>query len=85
MASGSVTVIGKDGIPRTSKIETDGSYSIADVPVGDAQIGVHSPDPRPDPEKMKVSHPGTRTGRPDSTRSNSDHADIRPETRVPAS
>jgi hypothetical protein len=62
VASGNVIVIGKDGIARYGKIETDGSYTIADVPVGEAQVGVNSPDPRPDPEKLKVSTPGAKRG-----------------------
>ncbi len=44
---GSVTIVGKDGIPRQSKIGPDGEYAISGVPVGEVKIGVHSPNPNP--------------------------------------
>src|SRR6476659_1879135 len=49
VASGNVLVVGADGIARSSKIETDGSYTVPDVPVGEAKISVNSPNPVPDP------------------------------------
>ena len=55
VASGNVVVVGADGIARYSKIETDGSYSVADVPVGEAKIGVNSPNPCSRPGYMYAS------------------------------
>src|SRR4051812_35300699 len=62
VASGSVMAIGSDGIARYSKIAPDGTYTITDLPVGDVKLGVHSPDPRPDPEKLKIAGPGQKRG-----------------------
>jgi hypothetical protein len=62
VASGNVVVVGADGIVRYGKIETDGSYSVADVPVGEAKIGVNSPNPVPDPVVVAAANTGAKRG-----------------------
>src|SRR5262249_34252536 len=53
VALGSVLLFGADGKPRTSSIETDGSYHFADVPVGEAKLAVYSPDPAEQDKQRK--------------------------------
>jgi len=43
---GTVTAIGKDNIPRTGLIQSDGSYEIIGLPTGSVRLAVESPDPR---------------------------------------
>jgi hypothetical protein len=46
LASGSILLIDADGKPRTARIQEDGSYHFAGVPVGEAKLAVYnSPDP----------------------------------------
>jgi hypothetical protein len=42
---GSVVILASDGIPRNAHISPEGSYTLPDVPCGDARLAVHSPDP----------------------------------------
>ena len=58
LASGSVLLIARDGHARTAAIQVDGGYRFADVPVGQARLAVHSPDPSKRPELRKM--PGGR-------------------------
>jgi hypothetical protein len=44
--SGSVLVVGSDGIPRSTLIQNDGSYSIPQIPAGEVKIAVNSPAPQ---------------------------------------
>jgi hypothetical protein len=62
VASGNVLVVGADGIARSSKIETDGSYTVPDVPVGEAKISVNSPNPVPDPVVVAAANTGAKRG-----------------------
>jgi hypothetical protein len=43
---GTVSVAAADGSILNAVIQDDGSYSLAGVPVGEAKVGVNSPDPR---------------------------------------
>jgi len=43
--TGSVIIVGKDGVAATGPIETDGSFTVAKAPVGEVSIGVVSKDP----------------------------------------
>src|SRR5581483_4829114 len=43
--SGSVTVLGGDGIPRTDAIREDGTYLVQNIAPGPVKIAVASPDP----------------------------------------
>lgn len=45
LRSGTVLLIGSDGIPLSAAISPDGAYEFSKVPVGDAKIGVSCPDP----------------------------------------
>lgn len=62
VASGAVIAVGSDGIARYGKIEPDGSYRVTDIPAGEVKLAVNSPNPAPDPEKLKVSAPGAKRG-----------------------
>jgi hypothetical protein len=42
---GSVLVVGKDGVPRSTTIQDDGSFAVGNVPAGQVRIAVTSPDP----------------------------------------
>jgi hypothetical protein len=42
---GSVVVYGRDGKPHTGAIESDGAYSLTDIPAGEARLAVVSLDP----------------------------------------
>jgi hypothetical protein len=64
VASGSVVLIGSDGMPRYSHIRPDGTYRFAGVPAGEAKLGVNSPNPVPDPRKVALAGgAGQRGGR----------------------
>src|SRR5262245_27934228 len=52
LAYGAVTVIGSDGIPVTGNIGLDGTYEIPALPTGPAKVGVVSPDPVVEAEKL---------------------------------
>jgi hypothetical protein len=55
--SGSVGVLGQDGITRNSVILPDGSYQVPDIPAGPVKIAVTSPDPatvKPHPRKKDL-------------------------------
>jgi hypothetical protein len=43
VTSGFVTMISSDGVVKFSEIAEDGSYRIAQVPVGEARVAVRSP------------------------------------------
>jgi len=43
--TGSVIIVGKDGVAAAGPIETDGTYVVQKAPVGDVTIGVVSKDP----------------------------------------
>jgi len=43
--TGSVIIVGKDGVAVAGAIETDGTYSVQKAPVGEVTIGVVSKDP----------------------------------------
>jgi len=62
VASGAVIAVGPDGVARYAKIEQDGSYRIDAIPVGEVKLAVNSPNPAPDPDKLKVSAPGAKRG-----------------------
>jgi hypothetical protein len=62
VASGSVILIAADGIPRYGPIQTDGTYRFAEVPAGEVKLGVNSPNPTPDPDKVAMSTPGAKRG-----------------------
>jgi hypothetical protein len=56
---GSVVILASDGIPRNAHILPGGSYTLPDVPCGDARLAVHSPDPAQmaellEAEKIKI-------------------------------
>jgi hypothetical protein len=57
VTSGFVSMVGQDGIPKTSEIAEDGSYRVAGLPAGEVKIVVRSPavDPaknnRPTPKR----------------------------------
>ena len=51
---GSVVILASDGIPRNAHILPGGSYTLADVPCGDAKLAVHSPDPAQMDELLKA-------------------------------
>ena len=46
VASGSVTVVGKDGGTHSGTIGPDGAYRITGIPIGSAKVAVSSIDPR---------------------------------------
>jgi hypothetical protein len=52
-----VTLIGVDGLPRSSVISADGTYAVADVPAGPAKVAVFS-HPRVPPGLLQ--EPGRR-------------------------
>ena len=62
VASGAVIAVGPDGVARYGKIEPDGSYRIDAIPVGEVKLAVNSPNPAPDPDKLRVSAPGAKRG-----------------------
>lgn len=62
VASGTVMVIGSDGIPRYGKIETDGAYKIDDVPPGPVKVTVNSPNPVPDPAQVAAAQARPKRG-----------------------
>jgi hypothetical protein len=43
--TGSVIIVGKDGVAAAGPIETDGSYAVQKAPVGEVTVGVVSKDP----------------------------------------
>jgi hypothetical protein len=45
LTSGTVLLLGSDGIPRSAPIGHDGSYRFDGVPPGPARLGVSSPSP----------------------------------------
>jgi hypothetical protein len=45
LVHGSVVILASDGIPRNAHILPGGTYTLPDVPCGDAKLAVHSPDP----------------------------------------
>src|SRR5581483_11527207 len=55
LQTGSVLVVGSDGIIRYGIIESTGAYSVAQVPAGPVKVAVASPDPTaaPPPEQRK--------------------------------
>jgi len=64
VASGNVTAIASDGIARQAKINIDGTFTFEEpMPAGEVKIGVFSPDPRPNPELLKVAGAGQKRGK----------------------
>jgi hypothetical protein len=61
LSSGAVVIVGSDNQPMHADIQADGSYKVEGVPVGQARITVHSPDPALRPLKKK----GKAKSRPD--------------------
>jgi hypothetical protein len=61
LTTGTVLLLGSDGIPLTAAIGPDGSYRFDRAPVGPAQIGVSSPDPVV--EKQKIDNWSAGRGR----------------------
>jgi hypothetical protein len=57
---GSVLLIGSDSKPRTTWIQTDGTYRFEDVPAGQAKLAVYSPDPA----KQTAPRKRGQTGKP---------------------
>src|SRR5206468_1180894 len=45
LTTGSVQVVGSDGIPKGAEIQSDGSYQVRDILAGEVKIAVNSPDP----------------------------------------
>jgi hypothetical protein len=45
VGSGTVLLVGSDGLPRYGNIQADGSYQIKRAPAGPARLAVNSPDP----------------------------------------
>lgn len=45
VVSGSVTVVGADGLPHVGPIGPDGTYAVSGVPAGPVRIAVMSPNP----------------------------------------
>lgn len=43
--TGSVIIVGKDGVAAAGPIETDGTYVVQKAPIGDVTVGVVSKDP----------------------------------------
>lgn len=62
VASGSVILIAADGIPKYSPIQPDGGFRFESVPAGEVKLGVNSPNPAPDPDKLAMSAPGAKRG-----------------------
>jgi hypothetical protein len=60
VASGTVMVIGSDGLPRYGKIETDGSYQVTDIPAGLVKLTVNSPSPVHDSTKAVTTETRSR-------------------------
>jgi hypothetical protein len=59
---GSVGFVGADGIPRSTRINPDGTYTVKDVAVGEAKITVQSPKPVAQVAGAKGGHGGGRPG-----------------------
>jgi hypothetical protein len=56
---GSVVLIGSDDMPVTGHINSDGTYAVSGVPVGDVRVAVVSPNPaRPQPPDRKRPRTG---------------------------
>ena len=47
VVTGSVVLVGSDGIPHAGQIELDGTYAISGVPAETVKVAVLSPDPGP--------------------------------------
>jgi hypothetical protein len=45
VTSGSVVFVGSDRQPKQGAIQPDGTYTVLQVPVGEARVAIHSPDP----------------------------------------
>jgi hypothetical protein len=62
LASGSVVIVGHDGLPRYGNIEPDGSYKVEHLSSGMIRIGVSSPNPNADlPRDLRQSKLGGST------------------------
>ena len=64
VASGSVVLIGSDGSPRYCDIQPDGTYRFTGVPAGEAKLGVNSPNPLPDPQRLALARAPVKRGGP---------------------
>jgi hypothetical protein len=62
VASGSVILIASDGVPRYCPLQQDGTFHFGNIPAGEVKLGVTSPNPVPDPEKLAMSAPGAKRG-----------------------
>jgi hypothetical protein len=54
LTSGTVLLLGSDGVPLSALIGPDGSYRFDSVPIGPARLGVSSPAPVV--EKQKINN-----------------------------
>src|SRR5262245_15108237 len=66
LRSGSVSVLGSDGLTKGALIQSDGTYRVQDIAGGPAKVAVLSPDPaksQPRPRKKEAAPPKVdRTG-----------------------
>lgn len=64
---GSITLIGSDGVPYESMLETDGSFTVKGMPPGTAKVGVVSSNPENQgrPAAVKDERPVQQEAAPD--------------------
>ncbi len=62
---GTVNLVASDGSPHSAQIQEDGTYTIQNVPVGLAKIGVTSPNPTAPPPGERPRVDPVRPPRPD--------------------
>jgi hypothetical protein len=63
LSTGSVLLLGSDGIPQTAPIGPDGSFRFDNVPPGPARFGVSSPSPAAQ-QRQIVTRAKTSADRP---------------------
>jgi hypothetical protein len=65
---GSVTMFASDGVPRYGELGEGGAYTVEDVPVGEVQVAVQSPNPvdaaLAESDKFGKQDPGTQQALP---------------------
>lgn len=62
VTSGTVTMVGKDGVPMQTEIKEDGKYELRSVPVGDVRIAVSSPPLEVKKSGRKIDRVDPNTG-----------------------